>query len=350
MAHTIPVLLACASACALAPAQTRIVLPRSHAAFEGTGATNVPLGRSTPVRVQAAYDGLLFPGAVTVQRLALRLDGGQTASGKRIEHELRASTSGWGVTFLQATFAQNPGADETVVVDRKTFDLPPLGQASTPNAFHAALPLDRTFRYDPARGALLLDWTVFGQAPGAYPLDATWLCDSPQQPVGPAGCGPGSGPVLRADCLTAQVLWGRSFTLRVSAARPGAATFLFLGTIEQGSWGGFPLPFDLGVLGAPGCPVSIDLVAGAGGPADGSGTFSRNLFVPSLPALQLQWVRFQGVALDPLANALGVVTSQAAKVQVCGWEPVARVWATPATAAVGTRELGIAPVLELTVQ
>jgi hypothetical protein len=191
---------------------------------------------------------------------------------------------------------------------------------------------------------------VFGQAPGAYPLDTTWLCDSPQQAIGPVGCGPGAGRPLRADCLTTQVLWGRPFTLRVSDARPGAAAFLFLGTIEAGNWGSIQLPFDLGIAGAPGCPVSIDLVAGLTGVADGSGTFTQNLFVPSVPFLQLQWVRFQGVALDPLANALGVVTSQAAKVQVCGWEPVARVWATPATAAFGTREMGIAPVLELTVQ
>ena len=33
-------------------AQTQLVVPASHAAIDGSSATNVPFGRSTPTRVQ----------------------------------------------------------------------------------------------------------------------------------------------------------------------------------------------------------------------------------------------------------------------------------------------------------
>ncbi|MHC5065467.1 MAG: hypothetical protein ACYTG5_15985, partial [Planctomycetota bacterium] len=45
----------------LLPAQSELVLPPSHEQVVGTGSTNVPFGRSTPNRVQLAYDAMLFP-------------------------------------------------------------------------------------------------------------------------------------------------------------------------------------------------------------------------------------------------------------------------------------------------
>ena len=41
---------------------------------------------------------------------------------------------------------------------------------------------------------------------------------------------------------------------------------------------------------------------------------------------------------------------QPAKVIVCGWESVARTWATSVSATNGTREIGVAPVIQITVQ
>ncbi|MFM1874212.1 MAG: hypothetical protein RL398_3634, partial [Planctomycetota bacterium] len=72
--------------------------------------------------------------------------------------------------------------------------------------------------------------------------------------------------------------------------------------------------------------------------------------VPNLPSAIGSWFRFQAGALHPTANSLGVVTSQAKKVQVCGWEAVGRVWASGLAAGTGTRELGVAPVVQLGIQ
>ena len=334
----------------LVPAQRSIVVPPSHAGVAGTGSTNVPFGRSTPMRLQAVYDPLNFAGPIVVTGVGFRLDEGQTTPGKRVELECRLSSMGAGIVRIQSEFAQNRGPDEQVVIARRTIDLPALGQAMNPNPFHLQLSLDRPFPYDPAGGALVLEIAVFGQEARGLPLDSTWVCDSPTVRYGPPGCGPASGPALSADCLTTGPTWGRNLALRVFDARPFAVTGLFLGTIEQGVWNGLPIPSDLGLFGAPGCSLSVDPRIVASRAADATGSAVYDFFVPSIPDLKGTVVRFQGVAVDPTANALGVVTSQAAKVEICGWEPVARVFAAGLTASIGQRELGVAPVLQLTVQ
>jgi hypothetical protein len=54
------------------------------------------------------------------------------------------------------------------------------------------------------------------------------------------------------------------------------------------------------------------------------------------------------VAQDAKANALGLVSSHAARILVCGWEPVSRVFANGLSVTTGFRELGVAPVMQLT--
>ena len=334
---------------AVAPldAQSAIVIPPSYAGVEGTGSTNVPLGRLGPMRVQMAYDSVLFAQPVVVSGLGVRPDGGVPVTAKTVDVEVRLSTSPWGVANLRATFALNRGADEVVAFGRKTLQLPAVAAPGTPSPFALRFPLDRSFSYDPAGGPLLVEMIVHGQPPGAYSLDATYLCSSPFQAFGPAGCGAGGSP-LEVRVPTAQVLWGRSLQVEVRRAPPGAVTGLAFGSMESGVWNGVPIPLNLSPFGAPQCHISTDLLVILPGTADASGVASYPLSVPAVPSLQNEWLRFQGLALAPAANSLGVVFSQAGKVQVCGWEPVARVYAASASAAWGFREVGVAPVLEIT--
>jgi hypothetical protein len=348
MVHRAPLsLLVFAAALA---AQSSVVLPASHAAAEGSSSSNVPFGRSSPVRVQTYYDAMLFAGPVTITAVALRLDGGSTAAGKQVDCEIRMSTSPRPLVLLDPDFALNRGGDEAVVLPQQLLTLPAGGAAATPNAFLPPIPLAVPFAYDPQVGGLLLEIVVHAQPPGTYPLDVTWVCASPDLAVGPAACPqPGASP-LRVESATTQVIWGRPWVARVLDAPPGAFVVFGLGTIDSGPWAGFVLPQDLTALGAPGCFLSIDLAGtwfqiAAG---DGSAVFPFN--IPNSPWLVGLWLRFQGGAFNAQANALGVVTSQARKVQVCGFEPVGRVWATSTGAAHGTREIGVAPVVELVVQ
>lgn len=330
-------------------AQGRIVVPPSHLGVEGTGSTNVPFGREFSTRVQMAYEGSLFSEAVVVSGLGLRPDGGMPLVGKTVDLEIRLSTMATGVAAIGSTFAINRGPDELVVFTRKYIQLPSVATSGTPGPFDVQIPLDNTFSYDPALGPLLLEVVVHGQAMGAFSLDATYLCTSAFEEFGPAGCGAGGQP-LEIAAPTTQVLWGRPVHLEVRQAPPGAMTGLALGTTENGLWNGVPLPLDLTPFGAPQCHISLDLLVILSGVADQYGVTGHALTVPPVPALKNEWLKFQGLAVDPMANALGVVFSRGGRVQVCGWEPTSRVFAPSTTAAWGFKEVGVVPVLELTTQ
>lgn len=331
-------------------AQATLVVPASHDQREGTGTTNVPFGRSSPTRVQCAYDPMLFAGPSTITALALRADGGAAVAGKLVDCEVRMSTMPSGVLALDADFARNRGADETVVLPRQLLTLPAQGTQTAPNPFLPPIQLAVPFAYDPALGSLLVEVVVHGQPPGAYALDVTYVCDSPELAIGPLSCALPGGTPLRVESSTTQVIWGRPWVARVLDAPPGAMVTLALGTVESGPWAGFVLPQDLAGLGAPGCFLSIDLATSFYSVAAGDGSATFPFVIPNDPAAIGSWIRFQGGAFHPAANALGVVTSQARKVQVCGWEPVGRVWASGLSTALGTREIGVAPVVRLTVQ
>lgn len=349
MARILTILLRCAGAvlCVAPSAAQTLVVPGSHAGREGSGATNLPFGRPTPVRVQAAYDGGLFPAARRITALAWRPDGAAKPAAKRVEVEIRLSTMPSPLTWIRDEFRRNRGADETVALGRRWVVLPSSKSTARPRPFEVALALDRAFAYDPRKGPLLVEVVVHRQPAGAYPLDATWICDSPRAAYGPPGCGP-AGKVLLADCPTRQVLWGKGVTLRLRNAPAKRGTMLFLGSIEKGTWKGIPIPIELSAYGAPGCWLAVDVLMAESRVADAGGQALYGFNVPSIPTLKGQWLRYQGAALAPAANALGVISSQARKVQVCGYEAVARVFATDTTATKGARELGVAPVLRIT--
>lgn len=331
-------------------AQSTLVVPASHAGREGTSTTNVPFGRSAATRVQSAYDAALFAGPVTITGMALRLDGGATAAAKTVDAEIRLSTMPGGILNLNVDFALNRGADETVVLPRQLLTLPAQGSTATPNAFLPPIVFTTPFAYQPANGCLLVEVVVFAEPPGAYPLDVTFVCDSPEVPIGPLACTPAVGLPLRVESATTQVMWGRPWVSRVLDAPAGALVTLALGTVESGTWNGFVLPQDLGPFGAPGCFVSIDIAGSFFGIAAGDGTAAFPFVIPNDPAAIGFWIRFQAGAVVPQANALGVITSQARKVEVCGAEPVGRVWAGGLGTQFGTREIGVAPVVQFTVQ
>jgi hypothetical protein len=331
-------------------AQSPFVLPASHAAREGSSTTNVPFGRSTPTRVQSCYDPMLFAGPVTILSLAIRVDGGAVAAAKVVDVEIRMSTMPGTVLALNADFAQNRGVDETVVLPQQLLTLPAHTNVASPTTFDAPISLAVPFHYDPALGSLLVEIVVHGQPPGAYPQDVTYVCDSPEVTIGPVACTPAGGVPLRVESSTTQVMWGRPWVARVLDAPPGAMVTLGLGTIESGPWSGFVLPQELGFLGAPGCYLSIDVAGSLFSVAAGDGSAAFPFVIPNAPSALGYWIRFQGGAIYPGANALGLVTSQARKVQVCGWEPVGRVWASGLATTVGTREIGVAPVMQFLVQ
>ncbi|MGC6487462.1 MAG: hypothetical protein ACON4Z_07445 [Planctomycetota bacterium] len=343
--------LAAATLC-LGPAlaQAALPVPLSHLTQEGTAATNIPFGRSTPTRVQYVYGASLFSGPVVLTGVQLRPDGGATTGGKTVDCEMSMSTSPAPIVALSPQFALNRGADAVTVLPRQLLTLPSQAVGASPNPFLAAIGFTSPFAYDPAAGDLVLELAVYGQPPGAYSLDATFVCTSPLVPVGPGSCLQASGLPLGVESATTGVQWGRPWVVRAYDADPGSAVLLALGNQESGSWSGMQLPQDLGVVGASGCFLSIDVAASFFGSAAGDGTVTFPFQLPNNPQLLGKWLRFQAATIDPAANALGLVTSQAQKVQVCGWEPVGRVWSSGVTSATGTVEIGLSAVAQFTTQ
>jgi hypothetical protein len=339
----------CAFAASVA-AQNVVVLPASHATREGTTSTNVPFGRSSAVRAQHIYDAMLFAGPANITGLSFRIDGMVTAAQKTVDCEIRLSTSPRTLVQTSPTFAQNRGLNEVVVLARRMLTLPASPNAAQPSAFLPQVSFDVPFAYDPAQGSLCVEIVVFAQPPGAYPLDATYVCDSPEQSVGPAACPRQNGLPLRIESASNGVLWGRPWLVRALDAAPGSLVLLALGGSETGTWNGAQLPVDLTLAGAPGCFVSIDIVDSFFQTALGDGTASFGFQVPNDPRLTGVWIRYQAGALTAGANALGVVTSQAKKIEICGFEPVVRVWSTGTSATDGLREVGTAPVLRVHAQ
>ena len=314
--------------------------------------TNVPFGRSTAMRAQCAYGASHFQsGPVTIDRVSLRLDGGASTSGKQVEFELRMSVMPQDIPAMRADFAGNRGAQEVIVLNRAIRTLPQISSASGPAPFLLTLPLDTAFLYDPAQGPLLLEWVVFGQQPGSFPLDATYLCASSHMPIGPPACTPQGGPQagqgLRLFSTTNAILWGRPFIVRIEGARPMTLTSLTVTLAATGTWNGLALPVDLSFIGAPGCFVSTPVQASILQVADVLGVVDHRFVLPADPALLGSGTAFQAAALDLEANALGIVTSQAFETTVCGFENVARVYAGGLTSASGIVETGVAPILEL---
>lgn len=318
--------------------------------MEGSTSTNVPFGRSTPTRVQYVYDSMLFAGPVTISEIQFRLDGGAVAPNKIVDCEILMSTLPGPLVNLSANFADNRGSDEQVVLSRQLLTLPAQTAGLVPNGYLAPIALTTPFTFDPGVGGLVVEIIVHGQPPGAYSLDATYVCNSPTIPIGPLSCQQSNGVRLEVESATTQVLWGRPWVARAFNAMPGSVVVLALGTQETGTWAGMTLPQDLGVIGAPGCFVSIDAAATYFGTAMPDGSLTFPFLIPNNPAVLGEWLRFQSATFDAAANGLGLVTSQAQKVQVCGWEPVGRVWSNGISSAFGTREIGVSAVVQLTVQ
>ncbi len=97
---------------------------------------------------------------------------------------------------------------------------------------------------------------------------------------------------------------GTTFSARVANLPWNAPTFLLFGLSNTTS-AGLPLPFDLGIAGAPGCTLlaSIDDIQAM---TNVLGTAVWSLPVPTLAGAQFY---VQTVTFEPAANALGVVLS-----------------------------------------
>ncbi len=115
----------------------------------------------------------------------------------------------------------------------------------------------------------------------------------------------GRRPSIRA---AGRAALGGSFEVRLSGALPSSSAFLLLG-FSNSNANGLPLPFDLGLIGAPGCTQYVSLDIGSAYAADATGRARAPLPVPNDAALTGNSIYLQWIDLDLFANALRLTTS-----------------------------------------
>lgn len=123
-----------------------------------------------------------------------------------------------------------------------------------------------------------------------------------------AGCtGSGGVPNLAAQSGSAPAV-NTQFSIQVSNLPWTGPCFMWLGFSNQ-TYGGFPLPVNLAILGAPQCSVlmSPDILYSI---PNVLGTSVWTLAIPNVPGFTFY---SQAIAFDPVANPLGLVFSNASE-------------------------------------
>lgn len=139
------------------------------------------------------------------------------------------------------------------------------------------------------------------------PLAALQVPDAPAWRVSCVGGGQaGAVPTLSSNDL---VEIGRSFTLDIDRVVPNASVALSFGISNTVLPGGAALPIDLSPIGATSCWLLTSSFAVANLTADPAGRASLTLPVGNDPTSVGTVFYTQGFVIDPLANALGVVTT-----------------------------------------
>lgn len=144
-----------------------IVVPNSLATNDANSSTTAPPGGPTSVREMQIFDASQFgtlSGPSFLTQFAWRPDMIPGFSGPRsVNLRIYASTTTHSVTGLSMTFADNLGADNTLVfngtLNWTTGNLPGPGNT---RQFDVVFPCTTPFLYDPAAGNLLLEAQLVG--------------------------------------------------------------------------------------------------------------------------------------------------------------------------------------------
>jgi hypothetical protein len=131
---------------------------------------------------------------------------------------------------------------------------------------------------------------------------------------GPCGGVNRRAPRILADPSVPAV--GSPFAVVIDRGPASASAWVAFGLQDQRLGGALSLPFDLGVLGAPGCQVHVDLLALAAASTDAAGVGRMPVALPTQAGLVGITFFTQWLVLEPGANPLGLVTSAGAACRV----------------------------------
>ncbi|MCK5945241.1 MAG: hypothetical protein KAI24_24850, partial [Planctomycetes bacterium] len=148
-----------------------------------------------------------------------------------------------------------------------------------------------------------------GGAPGKLVITLHYGMATARRTPGSLGCGPTPMTIRAVGGARPQL--GTSFVSEVAQV-PATAVLTSVGMgLSQTSTGGVPLPFDLGLIGAPACTLYNDLALGAvfATTPSGGNAFRHTFAIPTDVILAGMPVYQQGWSLVPGANPLQILTS-----------------------------------------
>ena len=156
------VLLCCASPIALA--QTSVVVPNAQAAAEGNSNNDAPIVGAQ--RYQQVYASSQFSGPIQITEIRFRPDAfsGNPFSTTLSDIQINLSTTAAAPDGLSTTYANNVGADDTIVYARGPLSISSsdTGPVGGPKDFDIIITLTTPFNYNPASGNLLFDVRNYG--------------------------------------------------------------------------------------------------------------------------------------------------------------------------------------------
>jgi len=153
-----------------------LVAPNSLENSEGNGENQFPfVTTAAPQRYQQVYDASQFGTTpLSIEGIAFRLDDefGNSFSTTIPDIEISLSTASADPDALSSAFADNIGADETVVFTRGSLPLSSNSNtpSGTPEAFDIAVDFTDTFFFDPNVGNLLLEVKNFSTSIPSSPI------------------------------------------------------------------------------------------------------------------------------------------------------------------------------------
>jgi len=147
-----------------------VVVPNGNAMVEGNSNNGYPfdLGQTglTSQRYQQVYAASQFGGGGLITQIIFRPDAfaGQAFTSTLPDIQIDLSTTSAADDGLSSTYANNVGADDTVVFARGPLTLSSAftGPPNGPKDFDIIITLTTPFFYNPANGNLLLDVRNFG--------------------------------------------------------------------------------------------------------------------------------------------------------------------------------------------
>ncbi|MCA8943484.1 MAG: S8 family serine peptidase [Planctomycetes bacterium] len=316
-----------------------IIAPAALAQSFGNHRTAAPFA-AQPTKTHHAIDGATIPFGTQIEAIAFRADDGQIASaGFDCNLEVKLGHTTFAPNDLSVVFADNPAGPMTTVFQGTHHFAATSSLPTGPDDFAFVIPLTTPFVTATSSSQhLLVELVVTSHSMGSqrfglyFDAELDVLSHFRILASDPLGQFPASGtldgvvPAMSllttaagsiAPRLDAQGPFGPGDTFEVALrfAPTNAAGILVHGD-DATIWGGLPLPFDLGIIGAPGCSVLTNTLGAIGVATDAGGSGFVDFAIANDPTLAGRVLLQQFLVFDPAANPLGLTVSPGGELRI----------------------------------